>query len=197
MSDKSMEVFISDLAMEPEGEFDENQLEINFEKASFDSSVIEVMESIGTIDFKYVWLTSKKDILKHDVQVQRIFVEQMLDKIYEVYDFSFPYKITLDTQNEINEFYLYLEFLEYNNANFLIYVWTFLGPKSLIKINIENYCKENTDKILKEIREQLENHPQSKLINLFLRSCYKEKFIEWFIKNTQENIIEITVAISL
>ena len=71
----------------------------------------------------------------------------------------------------------------------------FLGPKNLIKLDREKYCKSNSDKIIKEIDEQLEIHPQPKLIALFLRSYYKEKIIDWVIKNTEQNKIEITVEI--
>ena len=195
MSEKSLEVFISHLVEPPELDADEIQLEYNFEQAYYESSKIEILDVIGDNEFKFVWLTLKEDVQNTPIKLQRIFSEQTLDKIFEIYDFTFPEKISLDTQYELSDFYQFLEFFEFKNAKFLIYVWSFLEPKNLVEIDIERYCKLNSDKIIKEIDEQLEIHHQSKLIALFLRSFYKEKLIDWFIKNSKDNIIEITVSI--
>ena len=46
-----------------------------------------------------------------------------------------------------------------------------------------------------ETEEQLEIHPQNELINIFLKTFYKERYIEWFIKNTQQSKNDIILEI--
>lgn len=195
MSERSIEVFISHLVEPPEFDADEEQLEKNFVTAFYESSKIEILDTIGDAEFKFVWLTLKEDVQHTTIKLQRIFSEQTLDKISDVYDFTFSEKISLETQYELDDFYNFLEFFEFKNAKFLTFVWSYLGPKNLVEIDIEKYCKSNSDKIIKEIDEQLEIHPQSKLIALFLRTYYKEKIIDWIIKNSEQLKIEITVSI--
>jgi hypothetical protein len=197
MSERSTETFISNLIEPSELDADEEQLEHNYEKACYESSKIEIIDSVGANNFQDVWLTLKDDIQFETIKLQRIFSEQILDKIFEVYDFSFPDIISLETQYELDDFYQFLQFFEYENTKFLIYVWSFLGQKNLMKLDIESFCKNNTNVIIKEIGEQLELHPQPKLTNIFLRSCYKEKIIEWFIKNSTQKNIDITVNLSI
>ena len=121
----------------------------------------------------------------------------MLDKISEIYDFTFSETITLDIQSELNDFYNFLEFLEYDNSSFLSYVWKFLNPKDIVKLDIEKYCNNNKNKIIKEINEQLEMSQQSNLTILFLKSFYKDNLIKWFIKNSNQNFSDIIVKINL
>lgn len=197
MSEQAMETFISNLVEPPEFDADEEQLEHNYEKASYESSKIEIIDSVSSDDFKDIWLTLKNDIQSETIKLQRIFSEQILDKMFEVYDFSFPESISLETQYELDNFYQFLQFFEYESTNFLIHVWSFLKPKNLITLDIEKFCKTNSDIIIKEIGEQLDLHPQPKLIDLFLRSFYREKIIEWFVKNSTQNNIDITVNLSI
>jgi len=195
MSERSMETFISHLVEPPEFDADEEQLEKNFDKAYYESSKIEILDSVGKDNFKYDWLTLKVDIQSKSIKRQQIFANQYLDKMFEIYDFQFPEKISLNTQYELNNFYLFMEFFEYDNANFISFVWRFLGPKNLLQIDIKKFCERNDNKILRETEEQTEIHPQPKLIALFLRTYYKEKFIEWFIRNSESAKVEITVSL--
>jgi len=143
----------------------------------------------------YVWLTSKEDIQYKSVTEQAIFVEQILDKIEEVYDFTFSEKITFENKYEIQNFYKFLEFLEFNNTAFISFVWQILNPKDFFNMDIKKYCNDNSDKILKEVEEQIQVHPQPELITKFLRGFYREGFIEWFAKHTIRKKVEIQIKI--
>jgi len=197
MSEKSIEIFISHIIEPPELDSDENELEGNYNLAIYESSKYEIISNCGKEQFKYTWLNLKNDVKNTPIKRQRIFAEQMLDKISEIYDFVFSENITLNIQSELNDFYNFLEFLEYDNSNFLSYVWKFLNPKHIIKIDIEKYCNNNKNKIIKEINEQLEMSQQSNLIILFLKSFYKENLIKWFIKNSNQNFNDIILQINL
>lgn len=195
MSEKSQEVLLSVMIEPPEMDADEFEIEQRFNKAIYESSKIDIRDHIGHDDFKYVWLNSKGDIQFTSIKYQAIFSEQMLDQISEVYDFTFAVNITLETQYEIDDFYQFLEFLEYDNIRFLSYVWRILKPEKLLNLDIEKFCKTNSNKIIKEVEEQLDIHPQPELITSFLSSFYREGFINWFIKNTKKNLIDIQVEI--
>lgn len=197
MSERSLEALLGDILDPPEGlDPKEDVMEGDYSRAFYDYSKIELLDAIGTSDFKDEWLVLKGDIQNETIKLQRIFSEQTLDKISEIYDFEFPIKIDMDLQEEIDQFYKFLEFLEYNNKQFLSNVWRFLGPKNLIQLDIDKFCKSNENKIIKETEEQLEIHPQPRMIAIFLRTYYKEKYIEWFIKNSKEGKFEITVELN-
>lgn len=195
MSEKSQKVFIAAMTELPEMDGDQDELEALFDKANFESSTVDIRDSIGTAEFKETWLVLKDYIQFETVQLQQNFSEQTLYKISEVYDFEFSEKISLEIQYDLNLYYEFLEFLEYDNVNFISQVWYFLDIKNLMKLDIEQFCNSNDDKIIKEIDEQLETHPQSKMIDLFLRTYYKEKMIKWFIKNSESSKVEITISI--
>ena len=195
MSEKSQEILLSIMTEPPGMDADEFEIEDRLTKAIYESSKIDAQDHIGHDDFKYVWLLSKDDIQFDSIKRQAIFSEQILDKISEVYDFEFPINITLETQYEIENFYQFLEFLEYDNIKFLSYVWKFLTKKSVLNLDIEKFCRANADKIIKEVNEQLEIHPQPELITTFLKTLYKEKFIDWFMKNTNREKVSIQVEI--
>jgi hypothetical protein len=195
MSEKSQEMLLYTIIEPPEYDGDSEALEQRYKDAFYQSSKIDIQDQLNTSDFKDTWLILRSDIQNKTINLQRIFSEQTLDKIFEIYDFSFSSKISLDTQYEINDFYEFLEFLEYNNENFISYVWKILKPGNLMRFGVEGFCKQNADKVIREIEEQLEVHPQPQLINSFLRTYYKEKIIEWFIDRTNRYKINITIKI--
>jgi len=195
MSEKSQEVFIAAMTELPEMDGDQDETEALFDKANFESSTVDIRDSIGSSEFKETWLVLKDYIQSVSDNLQQNFSEQTLYKISEVYDFEFSEKLSLETQYDLDLYYQFLEFLEYNNTNFISQVWNFLGPKNLMKLDIEKFCNSNDTKIIKEIDEQLETHPQSKMVDLFLRTYYKEKMIKWFIKNSETSKVEITISI--
>jgi hypothetical protein len=118
----------------------------------------------------------------------------MQNKIAEVYDWEFADEYALvDTVYQQEEMYNFIEFLEFENYRFLAYVWKFIlkDPLNLIKIDIEKYCKANWFKVIKETEEQLETHSQPQLISIFLRTYYKERYIEWFVTMSERFKFEI------
>jgi hypothetical protein len=193
MSEKSTEIFISYIIEPPEFDADIDELEKNYDLGIYESSKHEIINNCGNKEFKYVWISLKNDIKNTSIKQQRIFAEQMLDKIYEIYDFTFPDNILLNTQTDLNNFYKFIEFLEYDNYIFLSYIWKFLDISNIFKIDIEVYCNNNKNKIVKEIDEQTTIINLLSLIRLFLRSFYKDNLIKWFIKNSKQNLYDINI----
>jgi hypothetical protein len=110
----------------------------------------------------------------------------MLDKIFEVYDFQFPTTQDVVSDSDIARVLQFIEFLEYDNVLFLSLVWEMLKA-DIMEVDIEAFCKRNENIIINEVEEQLETHHQGELISIFLRTYYKENFIEWFIIQSERS----------
>ena len=196
MSEKSQELLLGG-SVEPPDRLDQDEDRIGDDLnnlAIYDSSVADILDNIGHVDFKFIYSDLISDIKNQTFNKKRNFAQNLLEKVSEVYDFEFPYIIEADTDFQIEQILLFIEFIEFDHIRFLSYVWKFL-KQDLIKIDIWNYCQNNEMKIIKETEEQLETHPQIKLISIFLRTYYKAKFIEWFATNSEQSKVEIQIEI--
>lgn len=185
MSERSDKAFIEAMVQYPEMDDDERMDEFE-DDAIYQSSSIDIQDNLGESDFKFVYPILLPDIQTATFDNQRIFCQKMLKKIEEVYDYSFPEKPELESNMHINICLEFIKFLEYDNIIFLSFVWQHLNVK-LLELDVESYCNKNQDKIINEVDEQLESHEQNELISTFLRTYYKVKFIEWFIRETERS----------
>jgi len=193
MSERSDKAFIGAMVQYPEMDDDERMDEFE-DDAIYQSSLIDIQDNLGKPDFKFVYPILIPDIQTATFDNQRIFCQKMLKKIEEVYDYSFPEKPELETNIHINICLEFIKFLEYDNIIFLSFVWQHLNVK-LLGLDVEDYCNKNQDKIIKEVDEQLESHEQNELIQIFLGTYYKVKFIDWFIRETERSKTSILLEI--
>jgi len=147
---------------------------------------INIEDALGTYDFKDIYISLIPDIKSKPFEFRRIFCQKMLDKIFEMYDFQFPSSLDIATEAEIARVLEFIQFLEYDNILFLSLVWQMLKV-DIMKVNIETMCKSKENIIINETEEQLETHHQGELISIFLRTYYKEKYIEWFIRESKKS----------
>lgn len=196
MTERSQELLLGGTVLPPErlDEDESDQQAFINNQAIYDSAVVDILDHVGHPDFKFIYLERFSDIRVQYFKRRRRFVEKMLEKIFEVYDFEFFEKPNTDTDYALENILSFIKFLEFENYRFLSYVWRFL-KQDLKTLDIEKFCKTNSMKIIKETEEQLETHPQNELISIFLRTYYKEKFIEWFIENTEKSKIMIILEI--
>lgn len=195
-SDKSLELFLGAIDIPPEeAENDEKAVTDHIERSEYLYAAEDIINHIGQDEFKEMFFVSFDVLRTISLDRLRRTAEQILDKIEEVYDFVFPQKIDLSTRDQINYFFEFVRFLEFDNFHFLTVVWKFLS-KNLMTINIEDFCRSNTEKIIKEVEEQLDSHPQNELITIFLRTYYKDKFIEWFVRESIKNKVHITIELN-
>lgn len=182
--DKPLLNLSSRITEEPELDTGEQELESNLVEGVFDWRKTDFLQNLSKPDFKLIWLTLKDEIFTLDFQKQQLFAEQVLDVVANIYDFTFPIKINFVNNEDLQQFYSFLEFLEFDNVPMLTEVWKFLRWQ-LLKTNIYSYCKTNQEKVLFEIHNYLYIHPQPKLIDIFLRSYYR--ILEWFIEQTKRS----------
>jgi len=184
LEDKPLLNLSSHITEEPELDADEQELESNLVEGVFEWRKTDLLQNLSNPDFKLIWLTLKDEILTLGFRKQQLFAEQVLDAIVDIYDFTFPIKIDFVNNEDLQQFYSFLEFLEFDNVSMLTEVWKFLRWQ-LLETDITTYCKTNQEKVLFEIHEYLETHPQPRLIDIFLRSYYR--ILEWFIEQTNRN----------
>ena len=174
----------------------DDQEDIDFleDEGIYDYARIYIVDSIGTDDFKNTFLNLINDIKLFSFQRQRIFCQNMLEKVFDVYDFSFSETFPITTKREIKEVFEFIKFIEFDNSEFLSYIWEVLKV-DITKIDIELTSKRNENKIIKETEEQVEANDYNEMINLFLRTYYKDKYIEWFIRESENSKTDIKLKI--
>jgi hypothetical protein len=192
MSEKSQLALCGESSFPPEELDDEETFYDVMTKSILHSSQLDIIDSMETDDFKYTYKELINDIKQVPFRNQRRFLENVLTKISEIYDFEFPIKIDINNLNDVSELYQFLEFIEFDNVSFISRVWKYLG-KDLRNLDIEKFCISNSIKIIKEVEDQLQSYDFNEKITLFLRTYYKDKFIKWFVRQTENSKIEIMI----
>ena len=79
----------------------------------------ELIDSVGTSEFKSFYLNVIDDIKKLDIKKQKDLCRQLLSKTREIYKFDFFNTTTFDSMDEIESFYPFIEFIEFDNVEFV------------------------------------------------------------------------------
>jgi hypothetical protein len=192
--DKGLEAICGDSIIPPEMDNYMEDIEDADDMASFRYSALDIRDHLGKPDFKEIYMVQSIYVKNFNNDDQRAFLIEMLQKIAEVYDWEFADEYAIvDTVYQQQKMYEFIEFLEFTNYKYLAYVWKFLlkDPTWLAKLDIRTYCEANPMKIIRETEEQLETHSQPQLISIFLRTYYKERYIEWFVTMSERFKFEI------
>lgn len=175
-------------------EMEEEEEDFIEEEVSEQFDFNELVESIGEEDFEFVYLSVINNIRETIVDKQQILCFSILSKIKEVYDYEFLPYIDIENQQDFDEIYELISFIEFNNVSFNSDVWKFLD-QNLRKINISEFCKTNYKKVIKEIEEQVEIHNLGQITKIFLRTYYKDDIINWFIEVSEKSKMFIILRI--
>jgi hypothetical protein len=188
MDDLSLKVLISDSEPLPEmgGEIDgTDDLIAN---AEMNSSFIDIILSIGTPEFQYIFNNLINDIKELDIKDQITLCIHIIDRIKEVYGFEFLEKIDLSSIEDVNNVYDFIKFLEYDNVDFLTYLFSGI----IIDIRKEP-VRMILDKNWSEIESKILSGNFSRLIYLFLRTNNKEDLLDFLTSKATKNKTEITM----
>jgi len=192
MSEKSQLALCGESSFPPE-ELDNEETHFDLtSKSILHSSQEDILDNMKTNDFKYIYKELSSDIKQASFKRQRRFCEAVLRKVSEIYDFEFPTNIDITNLNDVNELYLFLEFIEFDNIDFISRVWKYLR-KDIKGLDINKFCFANAIKIIKEVEDQIQSYDFNEKITLFLRTYYKDKFIKWFVRQTENAKIEIMI----
>ena len=184
----------------PEEDLDDANVESEGGDPTAESALMQyyfdsITGNIGKPDFKNNYLTVKTQIIYlYDLKQQQVLADAIMNKISDNFDYEPTEEFDTDSYENINEIYKFIEFLEYNHEEFIVNTWKFLKP-DVLKLDIDNYCKRNGKKIIKEIDEQLETKDYDWLIADFLRTNNKENLIKWFCEKSKLLITLIKIGI--
>ncbi len=163
-------------------------------EASNEYDGMDLIDSIGTTEFKTLYLLYINNLKDQPIVDQRRLCLDILSKVKEVYDYSFlPYP-ELEHQLDMNNVYDLIKFLNYDHINFLGDVWRYLNT-DLKTTDIKQFCINNSDLVVNEIEDQLKSRDLSEMVSLFLRTYIKENLIDWFIQSTKKQRMLIYLRI--
>ena len=152
----------------------------------------DIIDNIGKDEFRELYLSSQEFILNTSLNNQQTLCKKILKKIELEYDILFLEKKDLVTNKDLKEVYNLIEFLEYDYVDFVSSIWRFLDV-DLLKINIDEYCNTNSNKIIKELDEQLEIQTLPKMVSECLRTNTKSVVVSIFSRMTEKSKIEILI----
>lgn len=80
----------------------------------------EIVSSVGKSSFEYKYKNFIEEINKQEFNIRRDFCNSLLFQVQSVYNFEFSEKITISSEEEINNVLSFITFLEYNCFDFLV-----------------------------------------------------------------------------
>lgn len=197
MEDKLNYILLGDSVPLPETDVDESRIEVDPEFHTHISGIEAqedalreyrfetILENVGKLEFKENYLEAITEIKTYTIREQILLCERIVDKVEEVYDFVFPERVKIYDLNDVNDIYGFIEFIEYDFEDFIADVWRFFDV-DVRRVDIRNFCKRDSYKIVREIEEQIETHTLNRLVTLFLRTYNKDDLIEWFSSSTEQ-----------
>jgi len=178
----------------PLPEQDDPDIVLLNQEASVKFDETELIDAIGTLEFKETYTMVINGLRQLPIIDQKELCLNILNKIKEVYEYSFlPYP-KLENQIDFNNVYDLIKFLNFDHIDFFGDVWRYLKT-DLKTTNIKQFCEKNSDLIIIEIEDQLNSIDLSEMVSLFLRTYNKSNLISWFIEATEKNKMLIYLRI--
>jgi len=184
----------------PEYDYEDEMIEGNTTTPVVDAGLMQyyfvnITDYMGKPEFKENYNSVISHIKRHTLKNQQYLAFAIVQKLPEKYGFEFSVKVNpFYNQEDINELFDFIEFVEFKHEKFITDVWKYLNP-DLNSFQLQKFCEQNIPKILREIEEQLDTHHYSELITDFFRTYDKEKLIEWFCEKSKALYVSILLAL--
>ena len=196
---EELKVLCGNTIEEPEVDYDDQTVESESGDPVVDNGLMQyyftsVVDYMGTPEFQSNYESVIFHVKRYPTIKQQLLADSIVDRLPEKYDFEFSINFNFINQDEINELYEFIEFVEYKHEKFITDVWKFLNPDTN-SFQVEKFCEHNTPNIISGIEDQLESHHYSELIADFLRTYNKDKLIEWFCEKSKNLRASILIAL--
>jgi hypothetical protein len=170
--------------IDPLPEVDEEENDEMGEQALKQYTMLEVLNAIGEENFKEIYYTMINDIKQYPLEDQFAFCRAILARIMQVYNFEFPREIDLLTQESVQQIYILIEFIEFNNIDFLAEL---MKPYNFDfrKGDVRGFIETNYPRIEGDIERISRNIPE--IISEFLRTYNKEDLIKWLVNRIEKS----------
>lgn len=171
-------------ASDPLPEVDEEENDAMAEDAIMNYEMMEVLNSIGTDDFKVIYHTMINEIKQYQIDYQFGFCRAILSRIMQEYNFEFPVEIDLLTEDSVKQIYILIEFIEFNHLKFLSEL---LKPYNfdLRKGDVRTFIESNYNKLEGDIEVISRNVPG--IISEFLRTYNKDDMVNWLVSRIEKS----------
>jgi hypothetical protein len=201
-NDESLKIMLGNSIELPEMDYDDEEVESQTgypveEEALKEFYFSVVTSNMSLPDFKENYLTVLPHIIKLPLEDQTLLVNSILQLMPEKYNFEFSINLDPSNQDDINELYRFIEFVEYDHEKIICSVWKYLNltESEMYNLPIENLCQKYINKIISEINEYADAHRYSEMIKDFLRTYNKEDFMEWFCEKSK--VVKTSILIKL
>lgn len=190
MSEKSDEILYGGSITLPEMDNDQETEDLQTLEAIYESSTYDILAQMNKETFGDTYNILKGDITSMTELQQQIFIEKYLDRMIDVYEFQFAQNPIYNTSETLQDFFKFIEFVEFDNITFLKYVWRYLDD--ILEVNISEYVKLNWKIVIEEITNQANLLiTLNENISEFLRTYDKDGILDWFINRSERNKYEI------
>ena len=160
--------------------------------AEIDADFVDIINHLGTEEFKFIFLNLINEITSLSLERQRELCQKLENKVLEIYDFEFSPTITFDNIDIIKNFLRFIEFLEFDYIDFLANIIHGLDF-DLLRKDLTKFLDLNFDKMSLKINTY---DKENEIISLFLRTNNKDGLLS-FIKNGLEKDKMLVILKSL
>jgi len=159
--------------------------------AELNADLTTIINYFGTEEFKGLYLNLYNEIRSFELEKQRELCEKLIIKISENYNFEFFPQLTFDNKNDTEEFFKFIEFLEYDYVDFLSEIISGLDLE-LLKKDINELLTLNWNQLVLKIN----SYQKNEIISKFLRTNNKEGLYD-FIRSRLEKDKMLVILNSL
>jgi len=170
---------------------EESNLDDMIPAAELNADLTTIINYFGTEEFKGLYLNLYNEIRSFELEKQRELCEKLIIKISENYNFEFFPQLTFDNKNDTEEFFKFIEFLEYDYVDFLSEIISGLDLE-LLKKDINEFLTLNWNQLVLKIN----SYQKNEIISKFLRTNNKEGLYD-FIRSRLEKDKMLVILNSL
>jgi hypothetical protein len=162
-------------------------------ETNFEYVCLEILRSIGTDDFKSVYLLLIPETRGFPIHQYLSFCRDILSKIDEVYEFQFT-NLLAESEEDCTGALKFLEFLEYDHIDFLTDLFSKLGEDPIKVKNLDQFLEINKEKI-----DQFTNTlaHESRLVLEFLRTYNWDALKRYLNKIIEKDAVDISIELRL
>ena len=181
MNDQSLKTLfaLSEPTPEVEDDMDDDNLA---EKAVTQYDFMNIISALGNENFREIYSCFKNILIGHDRNDQINFCRALLVKVEEIYDFTF-FNVDLDYE-EPQDIYSFIEWLEYDNADFLFTMFNGLLQNDIYSIDIIQFVNDEWENIEKKIDVYFMSN---RFKMMFIRTNNKQNLINFIVRNSELN----------
>lgn len=160
----------------PLEEVEDDDVEILNSEAISDSIIFDIINVIGTDDFKPTYLSLKNDIKLLSDEKKVFFGSEIIKALENVYGFKFMDNEEVLNNDDFNKLISFIKWLEYDNELFACKFFSFLDVEKIFILDINKLLEENWNYIYDRV--------------IKFHSSSGNEYLEYFLRtNSKENII--------